>query len=147
LRRGQRGLSSWAEGVRSAGKSCLCRGYGVLGFVGDEGGAGRVFIHCAHHLWGGVEGYCKLAAYFLLTSCREITERCSGTWRERDCGSCWTTLGEGCAVALKNWQCIPRELSFAPTTVLHTLTLHRMWLAREPGAGSRDKESGEQGLS
>jgi hypothetical protein len=23
----------------------------------------------------------------------------------------------------------------------------RMWLAREPGAGSRDRESGEEGLS
>jgi hypothetical protein len=41
------------------------------------------------------------------------------------------------------------NLTCEETLLLHDagFKLQGMWLAREPGAGSRDKESGEQGLS
>jgi hypothetical protein len=46
-------------------------------------------------------------------------------------------------------QCFPSVTvsSCRRASAFHQVTPHGMWLAREPGAGSRDKESGEQGLS
>ena len=58
---------------------------GVLDFEEDDGGAGAVMDR-THHLWGVAEDYRMALAYFLLTLCSEIAERCSGTWTERECG-------------------------------------------------------------